>query len=797
MAKGNNRGPKNSTSNSSTWSDDAEAGQAKRAGLKYRLLLAIVLLAVICVYSNSFQNSFHFDDFHTVVDNPAVRSLHNLPRFFTDATQFSVLPANQTYRPIVTASLALDYALRHGYNVFWFHLSTLVWFLVLLVLLYFFYINLLGRVRPSDTNRWLALIITAWLGTHPVMAETVNYIIQRGDLYCTLGCVAALLIYARWSRLRRTGLYLLPFALAMLSKPTAAVFPLLLLLYMFYFEAAAQSTVRRWRTSLLASAPALGATAVLLWLQATMTPPSYTPTLLSGSDYRLTQPFVWLRYAGALFLPVHLNADTDVQPFTSWNTEAVIGLMFAIGLVATVLYASHRPKLYPIAFGVAWFLLTQLPTSLYALSEVENDHRMFFSFPGLMFAVVWALYLQYERLRDRNAKEVAWRSWVRNTATGATVCLLCAYAYGAHSRNAVWRSEETLWADDVLKSPHNGRGLMMYGSTKMEAGDAAGALDLFERALVYTPNYPDLEINLGVVNGLLAQRGDVMRASIAEEHFRRALALAPQSDLPHAFYGRWLLTQGRVEEAQAQLQTAIALNGRRPMNRGLLLQAYMQAGNTTRAKEFAEQTLQLLPGDPQALAVMQHASMSTGPSRDGYINASLASYRAGRYEQALEQARRALEIDPRSAAAWNNVGASYGAMRQWDKAMDAEQQALKYDSGLVVAQNNLRSYQAQRQTEGGPADSPPKTAAAWIDVSLGLYQSGRYQESLEAAHKALALDPRSPEAWNNVAASEQAMQHWDSAIAAAQKALDLRPDFQLARNNLAYALQQRALHAAR
>jgi hypothetical protein len=30
------------------------------------------------------------------------------------------------------------------------------------------------------------------------MAETVNYVIQRGDLYCTLGCVAALLIYARY-----------------------------------------------------------------------------------------------------------------------------------------------------------------------------------------------------------------------------------------------------------------------------------------------------------------------------------------------------------------------------------------------------------------------------------------------------------------------------------------------------------------------------------------------------------------------------------------------------------------------
>ncbi len=70
----------------------------------------MLLLAVCLVYSNSLANGFHFDDFHTVTDNPAVRSVRNLRRIFTDTTAFSVLPANQTYRPVVTASLALDYA---------------------------------------------------------------------------------------------------------------------------------------------------------------------------------------------------------------------------------------------------------------------------------------------------------------------------------------------------------------------------------------------------------------------------------------------------------------------------------------------------------------------------------------------------------------------------------------------------------------------------------------------------------------------------------------------------------------
>ena len=134
-----------------------------------------------------------------------------------------MLPANQTYRPIVTASLALDYGLGHGYVPFWFHLSTLLWFLLLIALLFRFAERLFDRVQTSPANRWLALGVAAWFGSHPAVAETVNYVIQRGDLYCTLGCLAALLLFASRPRLRRSGLYLVPFAVAMLAKSRGAL----------------------------------------------------------------------------------------------------------------------------------------------------------------------------------------------------------------------------------------------------------------------------------------------------------------------------------------------------------------------------------------------------------------------------------------------------------------------------------------------------------------------------------------------------------------------------------------------
>lgn len=757
--------------------------------------LAMSLVAIVLVYANSFSNGFHFDDFHTVVDNPAVRSMGNLRRIFTDTTAFSVLPANQTYRPVVTASLAIDYALGHGYVPFWFHLSSLLWFLVLVSLSFLFFETLLNRVDTSPANRWLALGIAGWFGVHPAMAETVNYVIQRGDLYCTLGCVGGLFVYARWPLLRRYGLYLVPFTSAMLSKPPAAVFPVLLLLYCFFFEGSEQPFGSRWRRSFAAAVPALVLTALLLWLQARMTPRTFLPSIVPPAAYRLAQGFVWLRYAGALFLPLHLNVDTDLQPLSTFDGRAASGAAFGLALAAAIVYSARRRRLYPIAYGLLWFAITLLPTSVYPLSEVENDHRMFFAFPGLMLAAVWSLRLAYVPL-SRRASEGVRRRWLPRAVAVCAALSLGGYAWGAHRRNLVWRSEDTLWADDVLKSPGNGRGLMIYGLTRMNAGDLAGASRLYTQALAYTPNYPTLEVNLGIVNGLLAAEGDPKRNVAAQGHFERALALAPGDDTTHAYYGRWLLGQNRLAEATAQLQTAVALNAQRPMGRDLLLEAYQRGGDTVAARGLAQGTLRLLPDDPHALLVLRGEAKGFAPHTAGdWIDASQAAYRAGRFQEAVANARQALVLDPGSAEAWNNLGAGDGALHQWSQAIAEEQQAVRLNPKLAIAQNNLRWF--LRESNGAPAQPAPgiKTALSaageYVDLSLTLNRQGRFDESIAAAGKALELDPNAAEAWNNIAANDEALHRWDDAIDAARKALALRPDFQLAKNNLAWALQQR------
>lgn len=743
------------------------------------LLLAAILLAVCAAYANHFQNGFHFDDSHTVTDNPWIRSLHNIPRFFTDTATFSVLPANRTYRPIVSASLALDYALGHGYNPFWFHLSTFLVFLLQLVAMYTLFAAILTAVRPdpeaANGNRYASLLAVAWYGLHPAMAETVNYIIQRGDIFSTFGVVAALAIYAQMPALRKTGLYLLPFVFALLSKPPAVVFPLLLFTYIAMFEGEGRI---HYRKALLASLPSIAICATLMVFTSKMTPKTFVPSTVSTFSYVITQPFVLLRYFGSLFLPIHLNVDTDLAPFPSLNLLALCGFLFLALLVTAAWFTAQRKLLRPVSFGLLWFVVASLPTSLYRLSEVENDHRMYMPFVGLVLAVTWSAYLLVERVTAGENRTIVLRA-----ASTVAVLLLVFYGYGVHVRNKVWRSDESLWLDDVEKCPHNGRGLMNYGLTQMAKGAYPVALGYFQRALPYTPNYPSLEINLGVVHGAMNQNTE------AEAHFLRAIQLAPVNDEAHYFYGRWLLNIGRVSDAVQQLQTAVDLNPTRLSVFDMLASAYWAAGNADKAHETAVKALTLDPSDAAAKALLLQPGTQAA---DFWINASLYQFQKGNYDACIANAKQALKLKPDSEIAYNNIGAAYAGMHQWDQAMENERAALRINPNFTLAQNNLALYTRQKAGQG--SETPANmTAEDWLNASLADNLAGRYEKSIQDARSALQLRPDYAEAYNNIAADYQSMHKWDEAISAAQTALRLKPDFQLAKNNLAWSISQRKL----
>lgn len=471
-----------------------------------------------------------------------------------------------------------------------------------------------------------------------------------------------------------------------------------------------------------------------------------------------------------------VNVDTGLKAFPALNAEAVLGFIFLAALLVAIALLSRPRRLRPIAFGLLWFLLGALPTALYKLSEVENDHRLFLPFIGMALAFTWAGWLAVEWLAQRFS-----RRWIWPSATAGALLMLCAFGWAAHIRNRVWHSEASLWYDDVLKSPHNGRGLMNYGLVLMGQGKDEDALRYLERALQYTPNYPTLEINLGITDGMLADRGQPQLAAVAKQHFLRAIMLAPGDDTPHAYYGRWLLNHGHLQNAIEQLRLAVTLNPAALMQRDLLIEAEDRAGYLNAARQMARQTLHIFPGDITA----RNALMPLPQNAGFWINQSLAEYRQREYLLAIASARHALTLDPHSAAAYNNIGASYGALQQWKQAVQNEQTALRYDPQLEIARNNLDLFRNKKT----PVQFSNRQALAnrWINESLRDYQEAHYEDSIRDAQTALHWNPESPEAWNNIAAADAALHRWRPAMQDAQRAITLKPGFALAKNNLVWA----------
>ncbi len=559
---------------------------------------------------------------------------------------FSSLPSNQSYRPLVSTLLAIDYRLG-GLQPFSFHLSIFVLFVALTLLVAFVIHRLLERSATPSANGWIALAAAAWYGLHPANADTVNYIIASSEVISTLGVIASFAVYFAFPRLRKSFLYVLPAGIAILAKPTAAIFPVLFTLYRLLFPD--EKITRRAFAWLAEVIPPFLICGAMLLLVQHMTPHSWIAGAAKARNYLITQPYVTLLYFKTFFWPSGLSADYDLNPLaTTDNPRFWAGFAFSVLFIAVAVAVSVLKKTRVIGFGLLWFLIALLPTSLLPLAEVMNDHRTFLPYMGLVIAVAGAAPLLVARL-DRQP------TWTQIAATCAVALFLCANGYATFQRNKVWKSEETLWHDVVIKSPGNGRGLMNYGNTLMAKGDFAGALDCFHRAQQLTPQYSVLLINLAIAEDATKQ------SAAAEQHFKDALRLAPTSPDSYIYYARYLLSHSRAQEARAFLRSALELSPTDLTARELLAQADAQAVNqpATQTPEY-------------------------------YLDLSLQHYREGRYAESIAASRAALKLRPDYAEAWNNIGAAYNKLGRYEEAAAVCEEALRLKPDFELARNNLQ-----------------------------------------------------------------------------------------------------------
>jgi len=711
---------------------------------------------VIAAYSNSFRNAFHFDDAHVIEENLFIRDLNNVPRFFVDAGMFSSLPQNATYRPIVSVSLAFDYWWGGGLNPVAFHVTQLILLLLVGVALAALYQRLLRDAGMGPEARWIALAAATFFCLHTANTQAANYISARSELLSGLGVVGGLLLYIGSARARRYHLYLLPVAFGALAKTPAVMFAPLLLAYRVVYssgragERGRAGMFARLREVVLPTLPAFAASIALYLFVEGMNPPGQTYGGGGRMEYLWTQAWVWVRYVGLFLVPAGLTADTDLTLLPTWvDGRVAAGVALLGGSLAVAWRTGRSLSSAPLAFGILWFWIALAPSSsVFPLAEVTNDHRVFFPYMGLVVAAAWVVVDGARRL-------AAWGGGaariVPPLTTAAVLLLLLVHARETYRRNLVWLDAETLWADVVVKSPRNGRGLMNYGLTQMEQGRLDVARDLFLQAQALTPNYPVLEVNLGIVNAAI---GD---ADAAEHHFRRALSLSPDYAGAHLYYARWLAPEGRASEAIPLLERAVDLSPGNVDARHLLMRLLAARGDGEGMRTLAAETLRLSANDPVALAALGRSAQADASSA---FEVGRRRMRAGDPIEAAVAFREAVGLAPADADAWNDLGWSLGQLGFYAEAIVAFDTALRAGHDFELARNNLvwaterlaetEFLHAFRLQEGGDY-----VAALAIYLELtgrypqwanALYNAGLALESLDRCEEAVAMLERALEA---------------------------------------------------
>ncbi len=671
------------------------------------IVTALVILGVIFLtYSNHFHNSFHFDDAHTIEDNAYIRDIHNIPLFFKDVSTTSAMPSHQGYRPLVTTTLAIDYAMslkssggKEGYNTFWYHVSSFSWFLLVVILIYFIQVKLYDSAFNQPYNKYFAMLGCAWYGLHTVNAETVNYIIQRSEILSTSGIVASFVLYLAFENLRKYYLYLIPAILGMFAKETTVMFAPALIMYDYIIvkqkslkDIFKADGLKVFGRSFLIGTPALIICAALgIFSIKIMTKVIEIKGTESPVYYIISQPYIVLHYITQFFFPFGLTADTDIPEITSLADDRLfIGFAFVIGLILLAFKTSDKKEWRPFSFGIIWFLLMLLPTSLVALAEVTNDHRPLLPFIGLIFSMVCLVAnLYYNILKSDTLKKAV---------LAVAMFAVLGYAYGAHERNKVWKTDQALWKDVSEKSPRNGRGWMNYGLTLMGIGDYLDAQYAYDQALIYTPRYYILHINLGVLKEAQGKKFE------AEQYYKNALDYGPGYVESYYYYARYLYNMGRVQEAEIYCKKSLDIFGGYIYSRYLLMDIYYFKKDWQNLLAASQTTLSMYPGDGKAETYLKMASNpattitavdSKSQTAGDLLNQSLAYYYAGKYRECIDACNKALELQPNYPEAYNNIGTAYNQLQKYDSAVWACGKAVELKPDFQLAKNNLEWAKSQ------------------------------------------------------------------------------------------------------
>lgn len=604
-------------------------------------------LAVLA-YSNTPGNGFVFDDRMIIERNALIRSLDGIPRLFVTPYWTGEGEANRLYRPLTTATFALNRALGKG-GPAGFHLVNALLHSASAVLLLLLLVRLFRL-------RWMALGASALFAVHPVLTESVAGLVGRAEILATLFVLAALLLDRGGGERRGPAVLgsLGFFFLALLSKENALAYPALLILTDLLLGPP-KGTSRRGRMGEIAASLAVAAIYLLIRysvlgsLMEISAIPEVDNLLVGVPAWRrvLTGLALAARYLGLFLFPASLSADysaREIEP-VSGILDPVCWLGVAFAAAYLIVFYRFRRRLAPLSWGmgfaaVSFFLVSNIP---FPVGTIFAERLLYLPLVGLCAGTGFLVSVAAEK----RPRAVA--------AAGAVVLVLLAVR--TWERNRDWRDDFSLFRSAARVSPRSARVRYNLGNAYRRRGELARAEESYRACLEIYPDFEPAGRNLGVV---LVEMG---RGAEAIELFRKVLQRHPESASLRNNLGNAYRSLGRGAEAEAEYNRVLEMDPSSADARNNLGALLLDRGDSTRAEVEFREAIRLAPyrmefrvnlgnlllqrGDPAGAARVFREAVEREPLLpEPHRGLGEALLGEGRILEAEEEMKRSLSLDP-------------------------------------------------------------------------------------------------------------------------------------------------------
>jgi tetratricopeptide (TPR) repeat protein len=492
------------------------------------------------------------------------------------------------------------------------------------------------------------------------------------------------------------GLMLFFAALAMASKSSTVILPIVLCLCAWWVEG-------RWhRRNLVRVAPVflmtVAASALSVWTQH-LEGANDLSSVRSGPERLVTAGRVVWFYLGKLAWPHPL-----IFIYPRWEIDAGRWLSYlplaALMLALLVLWRRRASWGRPYFFALAYFLAALLPVlglvdHYFLRYSFVGDHFQYLASMGPLALAGTGITTAFGFLKKAPR-------WLEPSFGGVLLLSL-----GVLTWRQCWmyQDEETLWRTTIARNPGC---LMAYnnlGNVLQARGRISEAVEQYEAAISLNPDDAEARNNLG--NALL-QTGQLPEAM---EQYEQALRIRPDYAAAHNNLGDTLLRTGRIPEAIDQYQQASRFNPDYAPMRYNLGNVLLQTGRLPEAIEQYEQCLRIEPDYPEAhndlgsalgqtgrwqeaIAQFEQALQIKPDFAEAHYNLGNSLFQAGRVSEAIGQYQQALQIKPDYVEAHNNLGSALGQTGRMAEAREQFEEALRINPDFTAARNNLARAQA-------------------------------------------------------------------------------------------------------